>query len=215
VPVTCFISYARADRDLCEEIVAALRNLEGKGQFQLWYDRLLVPGDEFTEEIQANLRDARLVLLLVTNSFLRSVWAAKEARRALFGQKTQQTRVIPLILEACDWKNSPFGKLEALPTSGRPVDHWEARAEAIADIIAGVAKAAEELETPTKSPELAIFPTDDLREMIETIERSIGAIRRATSMFPVPPTSTLIELAELEARRKELNSELRARGELL
>jgi len=179
------------------------------------YDRSLVAGDEFTREIEKKLSDARLVLLVVTSRFLASTWVGKEVRRALFSYEQRQGRVILLILESCPWQKEAFGKLQALPRGGRPVGSWQVRSEALADIVAGISKAVDELALPMHSPKLAIFTTDDLREMIEKIERNIGVIRRANSAFVVMPAQPLLETAELETRLKEFQTELRARGELL
>jgi hypothetical protein len=211
--VSCFISYAHRDRPLCEEIVDALGVLEK--ELDVWYDRSLVAGDEFTRKIEEKLKDARLVLLLVTGNFLSSTWAAKEVRRALFDHDRQRGRVIPLILRDCAWQETPFAGLQALPAGGRAVEHWPARTDAIADIVAGVARAAAELGVPARSSELVIFESDDLREMIEKLERSIGIIRRANSIYPVMPTPAQLEVDELQTRLKKFQTELVARGELL
>src|SRR3954465_9252407 len=116
MPVTCFISYAHRDRPLCEEIVGALGVLADGKKLDVWYDRSLVAGDEYTRKIEEKLKDAGLVLLLVTGNFLSSTWAAKEVRRALFDHDRQRGRVIPLILQDCAWNETPFGGLQALPT---------------------------------------------------------------------------------------------------
>lgn len=51
--------------------------------------------------------------------------------------------VIPIILRPCDWTNSPFGKLQALPKDARPITRWEDRDEAFLDVATGIRKAVE------------------------------------------------------------------------
>lgn len=66
-------------------------------------------------------------------------------RRAEFGQRAQLERhnnglttVIPVIVRASDWKNSPLGALRALPRDGRPISVWPKRDQAWLDVIHGL-----------------------------------------------------------------------------
>jgi hypothetical protein len=215
-PIETFISYAHADRDLCEDVFAALDHLQERRLVRLWYaDKSAVPGDELTTTIQDRLRSAQLVLLFATTTFLRSDWVAKEVRFALDRRQKDKARVIPVILQECDWKRTSLADLLALPEDGRALTQWDDRAAGIESIVRGVAEAAEELRTPAPSPEFALFTAADIREMARTVEQSILAIRKATQMYPVPPAQTLIELAELKARLKAFQCELRRRNELM
>ncbi len=40
-----------------------------------------------------------------------------------------EATVIPVIIHSSAWKKAPFGKLNALPEKGVPVDKWEAWAQ--------------------------------------------------------------------------------------
>jgi hypothetical protein len=70
-PVTLFYSYSHRDEDLRNELDGHLKILERRGMVQAWYDRKIVPGQARDQEIDERLRNAELVLLLVSKDFVR------------------------------------------------------------------------------------------------------------------------------------------------
>jgi hypothetical protein len=212
-PIDAFISYAQADFHACQDVFAALDRL--KEEVVFWYDRQLAPGASLTKEIQSKLSTAPLVVVLASVQALASPWVAKEVRRALDRSNKREARLIPVILQDCEWKQSPLKELLALPSNGRPLDQWKDRAQGIADIVRGVIAATQECRRPARSPELAIFETDDLRQMIGTIDRSLRVIRRENDDQPRLPAQVAIEIDRLLVRRKKYTDELTSRDELL
>ena len=72
-----------------------------------------------------------------------------EIKRALERHDKGEARVIPIILRHIDdWHAAPFGKLQAVPTDGRPVTDWPNRDEAFADVSRHIRRAVEELRNP-------------------------------------------------------------------
>ena len=59
--------------------------------------------------------------------------------------ETGKACVIPIIVREVDWKEAPFGKLQALPKNARPVANWGKRDQAFTDIAKGIRKAVEEI----------------------------------------------------------------------
>jgi hypothetical protein len=49
--------------------------------------------------------------------------------------------VIPVILRPCDWHDTPFGKLLAVPKDGRPITQWANPDEAFLDVVRGIKNA--------------------------------------------------------------------------
>ena len=65
---------------------------------------------------------AQIILLLISSDFIASDYCYSiEMQRALERHEKGEARVIPIILRSIDWKNSPFGKLQALPKDGTAV----------------------------------------------------------------------------------------------
>ncbi|NOX81415.1 MAG: toll/interleukin-1 receptor domain-containing protein, partial [Alphaproteobacteria bacterium] len=70
-----FISYARADRDRIEKLAAAL---EAQG-YSVWWDRHIVGGAEFSEEIERALDAAAIVIVAWSADAAKSPWVKDEA----------------------------------------------------------------------------------------------------------------------------------------
>ena len=69
---------------------------------------------------------------------------------ALQRHAAEEACVIPVILRATDWTSAPFGKLQALPTHGKPIASWTERDEAFLDVAQGIREVAETLRARRK-----------------------------------------------------------------
>ncbi|MEX0905355.1 MAG: toll/interleukin-1 receptor domain-containing protein [Balneolaceae bacterium] len=117
-----FISYSHNDEKWRSELETHLSLLKRQGLISTWHDRRIVGGDDFANEIDVNINDSNIILLLVSPYFISSDYCyEKEMDRALERHKGKEARVIPIILEHCDWQTAPFGKLLALPQDGKPI----------------------------------------------------------------------------------------------
>ncbi|MCB2096096.1 MAG: TIR domain-containing protein [Parvularculaceae bacterium] len=70
-----FISYSRVDRPRIELLAAALK-AEG---FDVWWDRNLTAGSNFTAETEQRLNEAKIVLVAWSTTSVGSMWVADEA----------------------------------------------------------------------------------------------------------------------------------------
>ena len=73
-----FVSYARTDRELVAPLVAAI---EARG-WSVWWDPQISPGQEFDQQIAAELKSAIAVLVVWTPKSVESRWVRGEARVA-------------------------------------------------------------------------------------------------------------------------------------
>jgi hypothetical protein len=137
--VQVFISYSHADEKYRSELEKHLTILQRQGLISVWHDRRILAGDQFDSEINDNLLQAKVVLLLVSSDFLSSNYCYEiEMKTALERHKNGETRVIPVILRACDWQNSLFGKLMATPKDGKPVTRFTDIDEAFTEIVQAI-----------------------------------------------------------------------------
>lgn len=126
--VLVFISYAHVDDALRAGLRTHLSTLEREGLVRAWDDREILGGDAWADEIDARLNRADVILLLVTADFINSQYCyGKELARALARHDDANDRaiVIPIILRKCDWENTLFAKLQALPHGARPMSEWK------------------------------------------------------------------------------------------
>ena len=73
-----FVSYARSDKARVAPLVAAI---EAKG-WSVWWDPEITPGQEFDDQIEAEIDAARAVLVIWTPVSVVSRWVRGEAREA-------------------------------------------------------------------------------------------------------------------------------------
>ena len=151
-PLNIFISYAHEDEKLCQSLLKHLSQLRREGVHG-WYDRQIAAGTEWAGRIDEHLNSADLILLLISKDFLDSQYCYDvEMARALELHEQKQARVVPVILRPCDWKNSPFSKLNALPQSGKPVVDWKTRDHAFLNVVEGLRLVVAELRTRERVP---------------------------------------------------------------
>lgn len=165
-----FMSYSHRDEPLRDELETHLSMLKREGLISTWHDRKILSGDEFGNEIDENLESSDIILLLISPYFLVSDYCYDiEMKRALEMHESGEARVIPIILEYCDWKSAPFGKLKALPKDGRPVTDYPNQHKAFLEVAQGIRKAIE--ETNNKTSKLITSPTPDKTINTASVER--------------------------------------------
>src|SRR4051812_44000798 len=71
-----FVSYARSDKARVAPIVAAI---EARG-WSVWWDTAINPGQEFDQQIGAEIKLAGAVLVVWTQASVESRWVRGEAR---------------------------------------------------------------------------------------------------------------------------------------
>ncbi len=155
--LSVFISYAHEDEALLRELENHLAMLRNQGIITTWNDRNISAGTEWEREIDMYLNSAQLILLLISANFLASPYCYSiELKRAIERHNAGEVRVIPIILRSADWKNAPFGKLQALPRSGKPIVGQGGRSgrdRAFLEVIFGIREAIETMnEMPLLNP---------------------------------------------------------------
>lgn len=139
-----FISYAREDEALLEELRDHLGGLRTGRYIKDWTDGQIVPGQEWQPEIIRRLNEADIILLLVTRSFLGSQFISRvELTKALERHRHNETVVIPVILKPADWESTDLAGLQALPKAGKAVSMWPDRDAAFVDVARGIRRAVD------------------------------------------------------------------------
>lgn len=96
------------------------------GHIETWYDRDILAGSDLNAEIERELELADIFLLLVSPDFIASDYCVeREMARALERHATGKARVVPIIVEECDWKAmGELRQLKAVPTDGKAISEW-------------------------------------------------------------------------------------------
>ncbi|HUT34009.1 MAG TPA: COR domain-containing protein [Planctomycetota bacterium] len=145
-PARLFYSYAHEDERLRDELEVQLKLFQRRGLILHWHDRCITPGKEWHQQIDHYLNEANIILLLVSPDFLASDYCCDvEVRRALERHQAGEARGVPIIVRDVDWQRTVLGKLQALPTDGKPVVQWPDRDTAWKEVAAGIERVVREL----------------------------------------------------------------------
>ncbi len=107
-----FISYARPDRDYARRLASYLED----AGLSVWWDMSLKPGEVFREEIERRIGEARHVIVLWSETSVKSHFVLDEA-----GDAAQQNKLVPVRIDGCKLPYG-FGQHHTHTVSARPGD---------------------------------------------------------------------------------------------
>ena len=144
-----FVSYSHKDEAVLERLRTHLATLRRDGRIDEWFDREILAGGEIDAEIAERIECSGLFLLLVSPDFLASDYCVeKEMERALERHRLGDARVVPIIVEPCDWTSTPLRGLKALPQGGKPIREWPNENNAFLDIVQELRRVLDTEEIP-------------------------------------------------------------------
>ena len=184
-PLKGFITYSHENTEQKGELRKRLAVMEQQNELVTWDDGQLTPGDgALQEDILKKVADSDLLLYLVSAASLASKNCNKELAEAL----KQEIRVIPIILEYCDWLYHQVSNFEVLPHKGKPISKWEDESEGWQNVVDGVRKTVDEMQFQTDSSsesarnnQLAkwLFQQGNFLMMLQQIDRALEAYSHA------------------------------------
>lgn len=146
--VQIFFSYSHKDEKLMHKVRQQLIPFEREGLLVKWYDRKIRAGQVWDEEIKRQLLSAHIILLLVSPDFIESRYCYNlEMKEALARHEKGEAVVIPVVLRPCTWKDTPIGKLEALPTDGKPITTWSNVDTATLNVATGIIEVIQKMNS--------------------------------------------------------------------
>ncbi|MCY4514715.1 MAG: toll/interleukin-1 receptor domain-containing protein [Candidatus Tectomicrobia bacterium] len=144
-----FISYSHKDETALERLHTHLAVLRREGRIDEWFDREILPGGEIDADVTEQLESSGMFLLLLSPDFLASDYCVeREMQRALERHRLGDARVVPIIVEPCDWESTPLRNLKALPRDGKPVSDWTNENNAYLDVVRELRRVLETGEVP-------------------------------------------------------------------
>lgn len=177
-----FFSYSHADEDLRDILQKHLASLKHQGLIETWHDRRILAGDVFAREIDHALEAADVILLLISSDFLASGYCYDiEMQRALERNAAGEARVIPVILRPCDWHDTPFGKLMAVPRDGKPIKSWPDIDDGMLNAVQGIKAAIGSMSRTISRPVVTRPPAASSSTSTINIRSSNLSVRREFS----------------------------------
>jgi hypothetical protein len=124
-PIPVFLSYSHRDEAWKDDLKRAVASLSTNGYITIWDDRKIPAGTAWEPAIEQHLREAQIVLVLITHNYVASEYCRKEfdVARAQSGR-----RVIPLFVKQVTLApGDPILELQGLPRDMHWADSWAER----------------------------------------------------------------------------------------
>ncbi len=120
-----FISYSHRDEQYLERLKVHLTQAKRDGLISDWTDQEITTGSNLDNSIANVLLSSQLFIAIVSPDYIASNYCyEKEFSSALKMQEEGRLIIVPIIVEPCDWQNTPFGKLKAIPKDGKPISEY-------------------------------------------------------------------------------------------
>ncbi|VFU17681.1 TIR protein [Methylocella tundrae] len=173
-----FLSYSHADEKALERLHKHLAVLKREGTLPTWSDHAILAGDRLDGVISAQLERSQIFLALVSPDYLASQYCYdKEFARALELAAAGRMRIVPVILEPCDWLSSPFKDFAALPKDGQPISGFTNPNNAYLNVVVGLRRLIEVPGNGTSAPADGIASPGQARR--PRIKQDFDSIQRA------------------------------------
>ena len=191
-PLKGFITYSHENTEAKNELRKRLAVMEQNNELITWNDGQLTPGDgALQEDILEKVADSDLLLYLVSAASL----ASKNCNRELAKALKEELRIIPIILEDCDWLRHRISNFEVLPYKGKPINEWQPESKGWQDVVKGIRKAVHEMQpqakpSPNVTPEeietlaFLAFHQGNFMMMLDQIGEALKAYSRAIELSP-------------------------------
>jgi formylglycine-generating enzyme required for sulfatase activity len=159
--VKVFVSYSHKDESLKLELDEHLSPLKQSEAIAYWHDRQIQAGAEWAKEIEENLNSADIILLLISPSFINSMYCWKvELEQALKRHQAETACVIPIILRPTAWQRTEIARLQAFPKDAKAITTWANQDEAFVDVVNGIQKAVDRLVEKLSTESTISEPTE-------------------------------------------------------
>ncbi|MAW82077.1 MAG: molecular chaperone Tir [Parvularcula sp.] len=175
-----FISYSHADEAAVGDLHKHLAAMRRAGQIDAWFDREILAGENLDSSIISELSSADIFFAMISPDFINSDYCfEKEMVEALKGHDEGTIRVIPIILEPCDWQNTPLGDLKAVPKDGKAISEWTNKNTAWLDVVNEIKRVISSLSKKSSAASFVAATARDAPEKKYRIERDFDAIDKS------------------------------------
>ncbi|MDE0317445.1 MAG: TIR domain-containing protein [Candidatus Poribacteria bacterium] len=191
-PLKIFITYSHTNTEEKDKLITCLAVMKRQGLISIWHDNEILGGDKWRDEIfSTNLPNSDILLYLVSAESLASKNCNKELAIAL----DQKIRIIPIILEDCDWKNDQLGEIQAFPEGVIPINECNPESKGWQSVVDGIRKVIKGMQSqskssPTITPEeietlaFLAFHRGNFMMMLDQIDEALKDYSRTIELSP-------------------------------
>ncbi len=141
-----FISYSKSDLNLRNQLERFISPLKNKNKYNVdvWHDREIFAGEIWDDKIKSELREANIVLCLVSSDFLATDYIMDEELPIMLEREQQGlTKVIPVILRPCPWEDTILAQFQALLGKDKALTLYDDQDVAFMEIYNGLKRVIE------------------------------------------------------------------------
>ncbi len=139
-----FLSFSMRDLDAKNELLRYLNSAIGD-KLSFVSEENIQAGEDFKIKLQDWANRAEIILVLLSNTYLNSSYADPDS---IINLSKEGKRVIPVIMEYCNWKGTSFENFLVFPKNGRPISDFQDKFEAYQEIATALLSALEILYNP-------------------------------------------------------------------
>jgi len=201
--IKLFISYSHKDKELCNELQNHLSPLKQENLIEYWQDKELLPGENWDEEIKKNLRQADIVVFLLSADFLASPYIYNnEIKIAYEKHQKGEVTLVPVMLRKCHIDKTIFKNIQGLPTPFEPItsSKWPSRDEYFYEIVVGLERFIDSVKE--KRERIEKYKNERINREKERIERE-KAIKEKERIEQGRKEKELKEKEQKERKEKE------------
>lgn len=190
-----FISYSHKDHHWLEKFHIHLAHLRRDGKLDSWTDEQIPTGSKIDNAISGELTRSQIFFALLSPDYIASSYCYdREFKKALELHDEGKITIIPIVLEPCDWLNTPFSDFKALPRDGKPVSAWENANNAFLDIVQNI-RSLVGGDSNSKDIDLGDSPTLTTLPRNYRVKRDFDSIQKLEFV-----ESTFLELKDILSR---------------
>ena len=120
--VRIFLSYSRKDLPWVELLYKNLRPLTATGDFEIWSDSDIQPGDDWRMAIQRSIAFANAIVIFISPDYLASAFIANhELPQLIDVSRKRSLPIIPIIIRSTDMPHQ-LENLAAINPGGIPLN---------------------------------------------------------------------------------------------
>lgn len=131
-----FISYSHRNEQAKNMLLKHLSSLPSN--IRLLSDDNLHPGDDWGKELKKLREKAGIFILLVSVDYLISTAVHEEMRHIISLSSGNEIKVLPVILEPCNWIDSEVSRFQVVPANGTPVSAFTDQSVAYAEVVQAI-----------------------------------------------------------------------------
>lgn len=130
-----FISYSHKDEKYLERLKVHITQLQREHLVESWTDQEIHAGAALDKTINDQLQASELFIALLSPDYIASNYCyEKEFEKALEMQSQGSLHIVPVIVEPCEWQNTPLAAFKALPKDGKAISLWQNENTAFLDV---------------------------------------------------------------------------------